>query len=505
MTATPGDRLVATVAVCAAGLALAAALVVAVEVSRARAFQVDEVEHLHAAFNLRRGTELYRDFWQGHNPLLYAVLYPLADPADPVTGFRAARWLSFACLLATAGCAGFCAYRLRGAPAGWLAGGLLLLHSTMVERGIEVRPDGWLALCAVLALAVHMTELSPLRRHVIEGLLLAAAFLFTQKAVVLCAAFRPALAVGGDPPPLARPGRGPDVGLERSHSGDCGVALDARKLGRVPRVQRPVDRTQRRPLRPPGPQLRSLARARRRRAAEHPLRRPRRGVTPVGRPAPRARGAVALLALAGLAYLVVNPFPFPYTHVAVLPFFAILLGCAAITWARGLKRAGGALVPLAVAGVLLGAAATSFPRLIAKTTTGNDYQLQVLREIQRITRPGDAVFDMAGLYARPDAYPVYLMTGALYQSYLAGEFPPMIPTWRERGLVAMIENYRVHWLGPPEFDFLANNMVYWGSNIYVSGAGIRDLRPGTRRASRSSRRTATVSTARAVSWSTVRR
>jgi hypothetical protein len=476
--ASASDRAVHLVAGGLIGFLLAGALLLAVVVSRDRAFQVDEVEHLHVAFNVARGEELYRDFWEGHNPLLYLLLRPLADLEDPVATYRAGRWLTLVCLLTTIGATAWCARRLAGNQAALLAGGLLLFHSTMVERGIEVRPDGWLALGTVLALASELSGLPRLHRHCLQAISLGLAFLFTQKAVVLCVAFgllwlwsawrerRPSLVLL--PVLLWSIPLAMMLGV-LWFRGSLAAYLEYNVWAHVRHVTRTAGHGGSfgswRAIRPEA--WRNLFFAL--------LALPALFVA-LRRPGPvRFAG---LLAVAGLVYLSVNPFPFPYSHVAVLPFFAAVIAVALVAWGEQLLGHGRARGTLFVAGSLVLAAATSVPRLAGKAALGNDYQLQVLREIQRVTSRGDAVFDMAGLHARPDAYPVFVMTGVMYERYRNGVFPRMLPLWRDRGMVAMIENYRIHWLQPPEIDFLGNNMVYWGSNIYVSGAGIRDLAPG---------------------------
>jgi hypothetical protein len=348
----------------------------------------------------------------------------------------------------------------------------------MVERGIEVRPDGWLALCAVGALAVELARLSRLRRSCLQALLLSLAFLFTQKAVVLCVAFglhwlwtawrerRTSLVLL--PVLLWALPVAAAVGVLHVR-GSLDAYLEYNLYAHVRNVTRtaghggsfgswgPIRAEASRNLLFALLALPALVAALRRR---WPLR------------------CAALLSVTSLLYLSVNPFPFPYTHVAVLPFFAIVIGVMVASWASELGWGLAPRATLVAAACLVLAAATSMPRLAGKAALGNDHQLEVLREIQRITTADDAVFDMAGLHARPDAYPVYTMTGVMYERYRNGAFPRMIPLWRDRGLVAMIENYRIHWLQPPEIDFLGSNMVYWGSNIYVSGAGLRDFAPG---------------------------
>src|SRR6185436_10083673 len=46
----------------------------AVRVQLYRALHHDEAEHLHAAWMLTQGRQLYRDFNENHSPFLYALL-----------------------------------------------------------------------------------------------------------------------------------------------------------------------------------------------------------------------------------------------------------------------------------------------------------------------------------------------------------------------------------------------------------------------------------------------
>ncbi|MGH2900733.1 MAG: hypothetical protein ACRDMZ_18805, partial [Solirubrobacteraceae bacterium] len=170
--------------------AFLAASTLVVLVSWNRSFQVDEVEHIHSAYNLADGRRIYADFWEGHNPLLYTVLRPLVDAEQPGATYRHARALMLVLFAGSLALAAFAATRLAGTPvAGALCAGLLLLHTTFVERGIEVRPDPALAFCVLGALAAGQLRRPLLQRNLLQALCLAAAFLFTQKAVFHCTAF----------------------------------------------------------------------------------------------------------------------------------------------------------------------------------------------------------------------------------------------------------------------------------------------------------------------------
>jgi hypothetical protein len=462
--------------------ALAGGLTLAVLLARGRSYQVDEVEHVHVAFKLHRGERLYADFWEGHNPLLYAVLYPLADLQDPEGSFERGRLVALGALLATVAASAWCAGRLAGGAAGTLAAGLLLLHSTFLERGIEVRPDGCLALATVLALAVELAPWSELRRHCLQAVLMSAAFLFTQKAVFACVGFgllwlwsaarRRRLALAAVPLALWLV---PVVllGVVLWWQDSWRPYLEYNVVRQVTNVTRQASHHA-----SFGAWRHLVIEGRRNLffwvAALGGLTWLLRSRDPAGR---QARTFTAILALLGLLSLGVNPFPFPYFHVTFLPLLAIAAGSGLASW--GARRdTVGMRSRLWVASCLILAALTSTPRLVAKAVPGKAYQLQVLRDIHRATGEQDAVFDLAGLHARPDPYPIWVMTRPMMLRYRAGEFPPMIPAWRERELVAVIENYRIGWLPRPEAAFLDEHLVYYGSNIHLLGTEIGGLEPG---------------------------
>jgi hypothetical protein len=195
-----------------------------------------------------------------------------------------------------------------------------------------------------------------------------------------------------------------------------------------------------------------------------------------------ARAAATLAAVFGLISLWAVPAPFPYFHVTVLPPLAVLGGA----WVGGLlRRLPASALPVAPIALLLlclgSAGSTSLPRLWTQTARTNVYQFRMLEEVQRITEPDDRVFDMAGLYFRPDAHPVYLMTGMMFSRYRAGGFPPIVPTLRDNGVVALLWNYRLTWLSAEEKGFLSERFVHHGANLFVLGTRVDGLVPGERR------------------------
>lgn len=472
----------ALAAVALVGLLLGARLVASI--SWNRDFQVDEVEHIHSAYNWADGRRIYADFWEGHNPLLYLLLRPFVEAERPIATYRSARAVMLLFLAGTVLLAGFAAARLAdSAAAGILAAGLLLLHSTYVERGIEVRPDGALALCTAGALAAGLLRRPFLQRALIQAAFMSAAFLFTQKAVFHCTAFGclwlwqaqrarrlslVALPVALWALPVAV------TGLILAATGslaaylEYNVANQLQVVGRTALAEHafgPWSFLRQEGLRNLFFMAASAA------SLLYVALRARDG--------PRELRFPAFLCAVLLAYLWVNPGPYPYLHVGVLPAFAVLaaaaIGRRLLAGATPLAAAGRVVLCLALAG------STSVPRLVAKSAPANGIQLATLEEIGRITSPEDRVFDLAGLYLRPDAYPIFVMTGIMMGRYRAGGFPPIAPALDANQAVAVLLNYRTGWLPEPDARFLRDHFVHYGGNILVLGTRLDGLRPGESR------------------------
>jgi hypothetical protein len=461
-------RLLNLLLAAAVGVALVVGLVLLLGVSRHRRFQVDEVEHLHAAYNLRDGRMIYRDFWQGHPPLLYAMIAPLTDVRDPVATYLRARMLLAALLLGTIALAALCAARLGGGWAGALAGTLALLQTTMIERGIEVRPDGPLALLIMAALAIELApRMPPLRRYSIEALLLGVGVLLTQKAVFPLAPFavlwiidawrarRPRLAIQ----PLllaATPFVAAWAILASLGAGDTFIRYVF--LNATSAATRAENRGTF------GPEM-FLVRESARNVAFVAAALLGIAVLAVRRRDRAAMFTIALTAFS-IATLWLNPFPWPYVHVTFIPLLAVCAGAGVMTIAPARWRGAVAV------GVIALAMLTSMPRLMQKASDSTDLQFATLREIERVTPRDGRCFDLAGLYFRPDAYPVYAMSGDMLVSYAHGAFPRIIPELRGNGVACVLYNYRTAALPAAEQQFIAAHFVRSGGNLFLPGADL---------------------------------
>ena len=476
MTPWQSRRSATLIAAASIGFAIVVALVLLVHISWNRDFQVDEVEHLHAAYDIRDGRMIYRDFVQSHPPLLHLLLLPLTSVDDPVGTFHRGRLLMCALLIVTVVLSALAARRLANGWAAAATAGLLLFHTTFIERGMEVRPDGALALCIMAALLLELTpSIPPLRRHSWEALILGTGTLLTQKALFPVAAFgivwivsawrerrphlfvQPALLVVV--PMLAALGIMAAIGNAREFlhqvPGDAvSAAVRAEKRGTF------------------GPMGFVLQESARNLAfvlcaigglIYATIRRNDRGVQ-----------TTLIVAAVAIVSLWANPFPWPYIHVTVIPLLAVLAGAAV---GAAAPRSSGIIVVVAI----VAAAATAAPRLFRKATASADVQFFTLREIGRITRRSDHAFDLVGLYFRPDAYRVYNMSGDTLRSYRHGTFPPMLPELRRNAVAAVMFNYRTAALPREEKTFIGSHFTRYTGDIFLPGIDLTGVPAGEHR------------------------
>ncbi len=126
----------------ALGALLLAALAFRISITTSRFLDVDELEHLNAAYAVAHGESLYGSLFENHPPLLYWSLQPLVRSGLAAEQLiRAARWGAlFPCLGMLALCS-LMARKLGGTAAALLAPLLLLSSAYFFEKGVEVRPD----------------------------------------------------------------------------------------------------------------------------------------------------------------------------------------------------------------------------------------------------------------------------------------------------------------------------------------------------------------------------
>ena len=472
------------------------------QISEVRAYQVDEVEHLHAAYNLHIDKLPYHDFYQVHPPLLHYMLYPFTDPDDPVGSYRRGRHLALAVLLITLALCALCAARLSNPLGGLIALGLALSHTTLMERGMEIRPDNSVNLLALLALYLELRADKPsLKRYMLQGFLLGVGLLLAQKTAFPSFAFGCLwlftavrirnlwwailpVCVWAVPGLLGAAWLHSIGTLQEAFVSIFGGAYDA------------ASGAEHRDTFSPWGYLKSesernipfvifgiLGSLRGLLDLLAPSEWLSKQRSPFPIPEGRPFAFPTFFTLITIASLWLNPFPWPYVHPAPALALAMMAGAllggmmaqrfkSPFSWQALL----GACMTLAIAALV------SSPRLIEKSQHRADpnstgFQMFVIKELSRITEPDDAVFDLVGFYFRPDAYPAYSLSKDLVGWYKEGAYPRMIPTLRENEVVAFVHTYRKKWLPEEELDFLKHRFIRYFGNIFILGTDVSNCKP----------------------------
>lgn len=154
-----------------------------------RDFDPDEVEHMHTAWKISRGQEIFVEFFQHHHPFFDYMITPVIDTyGDTIESIFVSRYMM---LLLVAGIlAGTYLLSVRifkNSEIGVLS---LIMTSTVVTfymKSIEIRPDVPQTLAGLLSvyfLFVYYDKKS-LKSLVASAVFLGVSYLFLQKSIVL--------------------------------------------------------------------------------------------------------------------------------------------------------------------------------------------------------------------------------------------------------------------------------------------------------------------------------
>src|SRR5262245_39231200 len=167
-----------------------------------RAFDPDEFEHMHAAWNIAQGMIPYRDFFEHHTPWMHFMLAPLtarfATASDPSSGAAAlvagrfVMWLAAGIPVAVVVQAGTLWHsRSRGL----LAGAFVATSALFLDLGLEIRPDGPALACIAATIFALMRaskdEGAQWKWLIVAGGSTGAAVMFVQKYLLVA----PAIAI----------------------------------------------------------------------------------------------------------------------------------------------------------------------------------------------------------------------------------------------------------------------------------------------------------------------
>lgn len=174
--------------------------------------------------------------------------------------------------------------------------------------------------------------------------------------------------------------------------------------------------------------------------------------------------------LAGWGALLVNPTPFPYNLVLLVPQGAVLL-------IRTLSSVQGAVLPrnvLALLGLVhLMTWANATSRHLDAT---NDRQMQLIDLAEALTDPHlHRVLDGAGLVAsRLPPGPKWLIHMLTLPSFANGTFPPFRAQLSSSSTPVVILSYRVASLAPEDRAFITTHYVPLAGDFWVAGVERRN-------------------------------
>jgi hypothetical protein len=156
-----------------------------------REIDIDEFQHLHAAWMVSQHYILYKDFWENHTPLFYYLLVPLfrwcGEGAGLVLIARGIMSFTASGILAMT----YILSRLdHDRKTSFLAVLVLSYMFIFVEKSIEVRPDQLVVILWLCSLWISIKALSTGRKwkFILAGFLLGIAYLFSPKALLPFAA-----------------------------------------------------------------------------------------------------------------------------------------------------------------------------------------------------------------------------------------------------------------------------------------------------------------------------
>lgn len=170
--------------------------------------------------------------------------------------------------------------------------------------------------------------------------------------------------------------------------------------------------------------------------------------------------------MAGLAALILNPTPFPYNLVLVMPLGAVVL-------ARVLaSRRDGPPLPQGIVAVLclvhIGTWAMSTRRHLDMT---NDRQIQLVELAEALTNPEEhRVLDGAGLVvSRLPPGPQWLIHMLTFRRFADGTYTPIRAQLSSSSTPVVILNYRTGNLPRPDIDFITTHYLPLAGDFWVTG------------------------------------
>lgn len=176
------------------------------------------------------------------------------------------------------------------------------------------------------------------------------------------------------------------------------------------------------------------------------------------------------LCLGALGVILVNPTPFPYNLINLVPFFYLLVIRILVTW-RGEFQG---TVPLSVllTGVICFTHLLPFLRATWRhTERSNERQELLMRTAEALTDPvKDRVYDAIGMVpTRPSIGFHWYLHSLNMKDFAAGRIPSVSQMLQARPAAVLIKSYRTDWLPEADQRIIADRYLPLADDFWVLG------------------------------------
>ena len=177
-----------------------------------------------------------------------------------------------------------------------------------------------------------------------------------------------------------------------------------------------------------------------------------------------------LMAMGVFGVLVLNPTPFPYNLVLVVPFFLLVLRI----WWPALENAieqGHSALPW-VAGLIVVVHGLPFIAFTSRHFDWtNDRQQHLMKAAERLTDPAtDPVYDGVGLLPTRNSIGYHWYLHSLnMKNFESGKWPSVLTMLEQHPAPVLIINYRTDWLPKQDRDYIAAHYVPLADDFWVLG------------------------------------
>lgn len=181
----------------------------------------------------------------------------------------------------------------------------------------------------------------------------------------------------------------------------------------------------------------------------------------------------AVLALGTFLVLIINPVPYPYNLVLVVPFMFL----AAATWApqlADLLKGSAPLIALAGGVVAFGQVIPFCTQTLRHLDMPNARQEQLMNLAESMTDPGaDPVYDAVGLVpTRESIHFQWFLHSLVMPKIASGQLPTVRDMLAAHPPAVIMPNYRMDWLGEEDRGYISQHYLPLADDFFVLGSAL---------------------------------